>query len=118
MRSRARFFVRGERIGRRLKEAGKQRTLDFGILIAGQTILERNRQGNLLSFDNHTALLLSRYWLYYLRGVKMKIDRLVGIITILLQTDKQPRPNSPNALKYRGALSTEIWTTYARRGFP
>ena len=36
MRSRARFFVRGERIGRRLKEAGKQRTLDFGILIAGE----------------------------------------------------------------------------------
>ena len=92
MRSRARFFVRGERIGRRLKEAGKQRTLDFGILIAGQTILERNRQGNLLSFDNHTALLLSRYWLYYLRGVKIKIYRLVGIITILLQTDKTTAP--------------------------
>ena len=44
----------------------------------------------------------------------MKIDRLIGIIFILLQKDKLQLLNLQSVLKYQEELSTEILQTFVK----
>ncbi len=48
----------------------------------------------------------------------MKIDRLIGIITILLQKEKQQYPSWRSGLKFQAGRSSVILIIYVKAGIP